>query len=120
MNKTSSILIILPLMLQFKRFSRMKFNFAGVKNLPNSVSVCHNNSSFSEFVYYGKEGICSTDLHVPGLEANRLTVTENLFLLLRINSIFSIFSFSFLLFKIIFFICPYFPSNCLIVLSTES
>ena len=34
--------------------------------------------------------------------------------------IFSIFSFSFLLFKMIFFICPYFFSNCLIVLSTES
>ena len=80
------------------------------------------NSSFSLFDYYGKEGICSTELHVPGLEANRLTVTENLFPFLEylvVVFIFSVFSFNF--FYDHFFICPHFSSKCyLIGLSTES
>ena len=78
----------------------------------------------SLFDYHGKEGICSTELHVPGLEANRLTVTENLFLLLRIFVryfyCFHLFL-QLLAFTTMFFICPYFSSNCYLKgLSTES
>ena len=95
--------------------------------MPNSASLCHNDSSFSLWllfdyyliINYGKEGICSTELHVAGLEANRLTVTEDLFLLLRIFV--GYFYFFHLFLQFLAFTIIFFSSKCyLIGLSAES